>query len=96
MNDIQTLTLWVGAFRYYLGRQTYAVSDFCDLLIQEWNNLPDKCKGIIQRDLEEAFERDDDHRKDQQDLKYESYLPLGMDCDRAEWERVRKLWNETI
>lgn len=32
MNDYDLTTLRLGAFRYYMGRRTYAVSDLCDLL----------------------------------------------------------------
>lgn len=91
MNDQQLLTLWVGSFRYYLGRQTYAVSDFCDLLIQEWENLPANCKSIIQRDLNEAFDRDDRSR----DLfagNGSKMWALGDDCDRAQWEKIKELY----
>jgi hypothetical protein len=84
MNDQQQTTLWIGSFRYYLGRQTCAVSDFCDLLIQEWDNLPTHTQVIIINELENAFVRDDMDRS--QGLKH---LPLGMDCDRADWQRVK-------
>ena len=30
MTDDQQLTLWLGATRYYLGRETYAVGQDCD------------------------------------------------------------------
>lgn len=32
MTPDKTTTLWLGAFRYYCGRMTYAVSDFCEML----------------------------------------------------------------
>ena len=44
MNPDQQTTLWLGSFRYYLGRRTYAVSDFCELLIQEWTTLDERTK----------------------------------------------------
>ena len=93
MNDDQQLTLWVGATRYHLGRMTYAVRDFCELLRQEWARLPEETRKIIQRDIEQEFAQDDDMRalgrkEDAPPLR----LPLGMDCDRAQWEKVRKLW----
>ena len=87
MNDPQQTTLWLGALRYYLGRQTYAVSDFCDILRSQWLTLPEKLQQLIQRDVEEAFARDDRARED-----CSSYRTLGADCDRAEWEKVRGLW----
>lgn len=89
MNDSEKLTLWVGAFRYYCGRQTAAVADFCDLLIREWDSLPDRIKFIIKRDLEEEFKTDDADRASGNDWKR-----LGHDCDRAAWEKVRALWSK--
>ncbi len=91
MNDEQTLTLWLGSFRYYLGRRTYAASEFCQLLIQEWDNLPERTQKLIECELEYVFDKDECQRK-----VIGSTVPyaLGMDCDRAEWEKVRKLYKE--
>jgi len=80
MNDQQTLTLWLGAFRYYLGRQTYAVSDFCELLAQEWHNLDSYTQTLLLKELSKAIKDDDDDR-----LEGRRFHKLGDDCDRAEW-----------
>lgn len=85
MTDDQKLTLWLGAFRYYCGRMSYAVSDFCALLIQEWPNIPKDAQDLIRRDLDEEIVRDNRARK-----QGSNYYPLGQDCDRAEWLRVRE------
>lgn len=77
-----------AAVRYCLGRMTYIVSDCADWLIAIWPTLHDNTRTIIQRDIEEAFARDDEARADGRE-----YKPLGMDCDRAQWERVRRLWS---
>ena len=90
MNDNDKSTVWIGAFRYYCGRMTYAVSDFCEALIREWPSLPGHAKQIIQRDLEEEFQRDDLSRQREDGDMY--FRPLGHDCDRAQWEKVRALW----
>lgn len=90
MNEYQMTTLWLGAFRYYVGRMTYAVSDFCDLLIATWPTLPERTRSLIQRDLAEAFQRDDEMRTDERCGA--AYYPLGSDCDRQQWLRVRALW----
>ena len=90
MTDEQVTTLWIGATRYYLGRMTYAVSDFCQLLRQTWDLLPDRVKDLIRRDVEIEFERDDLVRSAE---SQPSFLPLGCDCDRGEWEKVRQLWS---
>lgn len=93
MTDNDQILLWLGAFRYYTGRMTYAVSEFCELLIAKWETLPRGLHALIQRDLEEEFRRDDEMRKPR-GLTCQTSFPLGMDCDRAEWEKVRALWNK--
>lgn len=87
-DDDQTL-LWTAACRYFLGRMSYAVHDFCHVLVRAWPTLPHQTKALIQRDIEEQFERDDRARADAKD---ELARPLGMDIDRMQWERVRRLW----
>lgn len=81
------VTLWLGATRYYVGRRTYAVNDFCDLLINNWQNLHITTQDLIARDLEIEFIRDDDAR-----INKNKFKPLGDDCDRESWEKVRNLW----
>ena len=65
---------------------TYAVAYFCELLRREWPNLPVHTQNKIIAELEEEFRRDDKIRPNDQ------YAPLGMDCDRKQWEKVRALW----
>ncbi len=83
------ITLWLGATRYYLGRRTYAVSDFCELLIENWGSLEEKTKNLLIRDIEQEFEDDDRAR-----LEGRDYKPLGDNCDRESWEKVRNLWKK--
>ena len=89
MDDEEALTLWLGAARYYLGRMSYAVSDFCDLLRRTWPRLPARVRLLIRRDVEERIAADDAARGDGRSAMT---LPLGMDCDREQWQRVRALW----
>lgn len=77
----------LAAFRYCCGRMTYIVGDCADWLIEQWPSLPPSIKDTIQRDLEDEFRRDDEAR-----IENREYKPLGHDCDRAQWERVRQLW----
>lgn len=77
----------IAAFRYCCGRMTYIVGDCADWLISVWPELSDNAKAVIKRDLEYEFQKDDAAR-----LTGDQYKPLGMDCDRVEWERVRTLW----
>lgn len=92
MTDASKTLVWLGATRYYLGRMTAAVGSFCDLLRVEWKHLPQETRDLIQRDVEEEFRRDDNARG--WELEPHAF-PLGMDCDRAEWEKVRKLWRDS-
>ena len=80
--------LW--AVRYCLGRQSYAVDDCARWLCSVWDRLAPEAKSCIIVDLDEEFRRDDAARANGNF----SWLPLGMDIDRASWERVRKLWRE--
>ena len=41
----------VAAFRYCCGRKTYIVSDCADWLIEQWPNIAERARNIIQRDL---------------------------------------------
>lgn len=84
---VKSITIWLGATRYYIGRMTYAVSDFCECLIAEWPKLPEEARNLIKRDVEDAFARDDARHEGKPWPR-----ALGMDCDRKEWERVRALW----
>ncbi len=86
----QEITLWLGATRYYVGRMTYSVSTFVEMLIKEWPKLDDKTKHLIERELEEKFERDNVSREQKRD-----HHPLGHDCDRFSWELLRGLWTST-
>lgn len=86
MNDEEKLTLYLGAFRYYLGRATYAVGDFVDILVRQWPTLPDRVRKLVAKEVDDAFDADDEARRDGRDHK-----PLGMDCDRRQWQRVREM-----
>lgn len=77
----------IAAVRYCLGRMTYIVGECVDWLICVWPNLKPNAQIVIQRDIEEAFLRDDEDR-----AAGREYQELGMDCDRQQWERARRLW----
>jgi hypothetical protein len=93
MNDYQVTTLWLGSLRYYIGRRTAGVSDFTSLLIQEWGNLPTETQDLIKRDLEREFDKDDQDRELFPQIGSKIWR-LGDDCDRSQWEKVRKLWSD--
>lgn len=71
--------LWIGAFRYYLGQTSYAVDNFCDLLVNEWPNLNPQIQYCIEKELEYAWLN-------------EKGTQLGMQCGVESWQKVRKLY----
>jgi hypothetical protein len=80
-----------SAFRYCLGRMTYIVGECADWIIANWDKFPPNVRSLIERELEEEFGNDDRERMHNPQGMWK---PLGHDCDRKEWERVRKLWNK--
>lgn len=78
----------LAAVRYCMGRRTYITSDCADWLIEAWPHIPEGTRRIIQRDLEREIKEDDEARQ-----SGDSHKPLGDDCDRASWLRVRQLWS---
>lgn len=78
-----------AAVRYCLGRQTYIVNSCADWLIEQWPNISERCKSVIKRDVDQAIADDDEAR-----AAGANHRPLGWDCDRADWLRVRALWSD--
>lgn len=76
----------IAAFRYCCGRYSDIVGDCVDWLIEMWPYLASNTRDVIRRDLEADFQRDDEARAG------DMFRPLGADCDREQWERVRALW----
>jgi len=73
--------LVIGAFRYYLGRQTYAVSDFCLYTQENLKYISESTRRLMRRELREEIERDDEARS----VSESRFLPLGSNCDREMW-----------
>ena len=84
-------SLLIAAQRYYQGRRTIAAASFARELAEAWPTIPAHTRGIIRRDLEQAFEDDDMARAEGR-----TYRPLGMDCDRQAWEMVRQAWMREV
>ena len=90
------LVFW--SFRYFLGRMTIATCCFAKDLAKGWKYLNPKVQAIIKNELEKEFERDDAARKDileNEKSIYKNFLPLGHDCDRAAWQKVREAYQPT-
>ena len=81
----------IAAVRYCLGRMTYITSDCSEWLVAQWPNIQQSARAVIQRDIDDAFARDDEARE-----AGDNYKPLGWDCDRVAWQRVRELWAPNI
>lgn len=84
------LVFW--SFRYFIGRMTIATCCFADSLAKGWEHLEPRVQELIKRELEREFERDDEARKDRienPESIYKYSLPLGHDCDREAWQKVR-------
>jgi len=72
---VMTDGMVIYAFRYALGRASYAVGECVDYLILNWKYLEPSTREVIRRDIMEAFAED----------RY------GMEMDRRQWERVLDL-----
>lgn len=70
------------AFRYCLGRMSYAVSDFCEYATTHIREIGRHELELIDKEITEA-EKWDNERPDA------AYHRLGMDCDSRDWLKLR-------
>lgn len=63
------------AFRYALGRKTYAVSEVAKELKLNWPNLSNIFKRQARYEIEQALHNDD----------------AGMEMDKKEWKSILEL-----
>lgn len=66
------------AYRYTLGRATYAVGEMTDWLLDNWHKLSHNEKELIKHDIKMA---DKESR-------------IGMDMDRERWLKILEADNE--
>lgn len=78
------------AFEHCCGRNNYIVGVCVDWIIDQWPNFSNNSKAFIKRHLEKEIKRDDESRE-----RGDRHHPLGHDCDRELWEKVRNLWSGT-
>ena len=71
------------AFRYCLGRRTYAVSDFCDYAKAHITQFRIEELNLMVREITEYETRD---AKEDCKIKW-----LGDECDRVEWLNLREV-----
>jgi len=67
--------LLIYAFRYTLGRSTYAPHTIVEILKLRWEVLSDADKRLFQREIREAIEHDN----------------AGHDCDKKAWQSILDL-----
>lgn len=60
------------AFRYCLGRKTYAVAEMVDYLLDNWNDISKNLRDKIKKEIANAIEN----------------KRVGMDCDIKDWQRL--------
>jgi hypothetical protein len=90
------------SFRYFLGRRSIRTTVFAGQLAEAWPQLEPEDRKAIEKELDQAFKRDDEARarraeklalaktrEERDDVNLETYLVLGDDCDRLAWEKVR-------
>lgn len=67
----ETITMY--AFRYALGRRTYAASDMVEYIIKYWNFMRKETRNQIKSEINQYKER---------------YGNLGDSCDEEQWNRI--------
>jgi hypothetical protein len=66
------------AFRYALGRKTYAVSTVADCIKKNWDEIDENTKSVIIKEIKMAIENEN----------------AGMDCDKKKWNEILELWDK--
>ena len=79
--DESAVYFW--AFRYCLGRMTYAVNWYCETATAKIRSILTHDLELMAREISEAEEHDSDPEK----CKY--HHALGMDCDKRDWLKLR-------
>ena len=73
--ESEQLDLLIYAFRYTLGRRTYAPHTVIDVLKQCWHELHDGDKALFKREIAKAIEND----------------MAGDECDKKAWQSILDL-----
>lgn len=72
-----------SSFRYYLGRRTIATCAFARSLAAAWPLIAKRTREMIARELSQAY-------ADAERYPNSQWKPLGDDCDRESWDKVRE------
>jgi hypothetical protein len=85
MKQTHSDTLWFCSFRYCFGRMSYIVSDFEEAFLANFDEVPDRTKKLVLRELQYAFKKDEEERELNPDV---GFYTLGQGCDRMSWKNV--------
>lgn len=88
----QEITLWIGALDYYLGRQTYSVHTFNEMLREHYSTLGPKTRNLVKSRLHEAFDRL--ARLRQIGVANATEAVFGSAIDRQAWEATQTFISE--
>ncbi|MEK6884828.1 MAG: hypothetical protein AABY22_34670 [Nanoarchaeota archaeon] len=66
------------AFRYALGRKTYASFEVANYIIYNWDKLSEKTQRLIKKEIQEAVELG----------------RAGMEMDERKWKQILTLNNK--
>lgn len=80
--------LLIESVRYCLGRMTYAVSECSQIVRIHWQDIGDRAKSVIKKDIQDLIQQHTDfnrNEKHQQQISVEGYSHLGMECDAFTW-----------
>ena len=78
------------AFRYCLGRMSYAVNDFCSYATGNIRKIGKHELELMDKEITEAQKWDDAQEKK------EFHGRLGMECDRQDWLNLRETIREEL
>lgn len=82
MMTAEESVIYFYAFRYCLGRMTYAVDDFCQQATAKIAEIGTHELKLMEKEITEA-EKWDNENPDR------FHGRLGMDCDRRDWLKFR-------
>lgn len=77
--------IYFYAFRYCLGRMTYAVIDFCRQATKKVAELGTHQLQMMDKEITAAERQDTDDR-----IRERCVKALGCDCDREMWLKLRE------
>ena len=81
-------TIYFYAFRYCLGRMTYAVDDFCREATAKIGEIGTHELKLMEKEITDAEMWDAENEELRK--KYAGCARLGMDCDRVAWMKFRE------